>query len=69
MENEGQNRRWYVFESVEISFSKCWFHECKVKISILDKCMIFDHLSLLQQSAYTWFQQSSSGLSNSYMVI
>lgn len=48
MENEGQNRRWYVFESVRISFSKCWFHKYKVKISILDKCMIFDHLSLLQ---------------------
>lgn len=59
-----------MFESAKvsfISFSKCWFHECKV--NILDKYMIFDHLSLLQQSAYTWFQQSSSGLSNSYTVI
>lgn len=36
MENEGQNRRWYVFESVKISFSKCWFREFKVKKFILD---------------------------------
>lgn len=60
MENESQNRRWYMFESAKISFSKCCFHEFKVKIFILDKSS--DHLSLLQQSAYAWFQQSSSGL-------
>lgn len=48
MENEGQNRRWFESEIVKITFSKCWFHECKVKIPILDKCTFFDHLSLLQ---------------------
>lgn len=63
MENEGQNRRWFESEIVKITFSKCWFHECKVKIPILDKCTFFDHPSLLQQSAYIWFQHSSSGLS------
>lgn len=60
VENEGKNRRWYVFESVKISFSNCWFHECRVKISFVDKYIIFEHLSLLQQSAFYWFQQSFS---------
>lgn len=58
IENKSKNRRWYVFESAKISFSNHWFHEWRVKFSFVDKYIILE--PLLQQTAFYWFQHSSS---------
>lgn len=69
MENKGKNRRWYVFESIKFSFSKCWFREYRVKISFVEKYVIYERFLYCSRVHFIGSSRPPLPLSDSYMVI